>query len=87
DWFWWQDKKGEKGLRLVWEKNTKIFKGLNAMGIRLRHEVCNQWLNNNTTIDIVVKELSKANFDPEFFKGYEKEFQRSFEVKYQYITV
>lgn len=87
DWFWWQDKKGEKGLRLVWEKNTKIFKGLNAMGIRLRHEVCNQWLNNNTTIDNVVKELSKANFDPEFFKGYEKEFQQSFELKYQYITV
>ncbi|MBX9734927.1 MAG: NAD(P)/FAD-dependent oxidoreductase [Chitinophagaceae bacterium] len=87
DWFWWQDRKGERGLRLVWEKNTKIFKGLNAMGIRISHEVCNEWLHDNATIDKVVKELTKANFDPEFFKGYEKEFRRSFEVTHQYITV
>lgn len=87
DWFWWQDRQGERGLRLVWEKNTKIFKGLNAMGIRLRHEMCNQWLHDHATIDKVVKELAKANFDPEFFKGYEKEFKRSFEVTHQYITV
>jgi len=78
DWFWWQDKKGEKGIRILWDKNTLAFKGINSFGIRLRHEICNDWLNDNTPVKTVVHQLRKANFDPEFFKGYEKEFAAAF---------
>ena len=78
DWFWWQDKKGEKGLRILWDKNTLVFKGINSFGIRIRHEICNDWLNDNTPVKMVVQQLRKANFDPEFFKGYEKEFAAAF---------
>ena len=78
DWFWWQDKKGEKGIRILWDKNTLAFKGINSFGIRLRHEICNDWLNDKTPVKTVVHQLRKANFDPEFFKGYEKEFVAAF---------
>ena len=78
DWFWWQDKKGEKGIRILWDKNTLAFKGINSFGIRIRHEICNDWLNDNTPVKTVVQQLRKANFDPEFFKGYEKEFAAAF---------
>ena len=78
DWFWWQDKKGEKGIRILWDKNTLAFNGINSFGIRIRHEVCNDWLNDNTPVKTVVHQLRKANFDPEFFKGYEKEFAAAF---------
>ena len=78
DWFWWQDKKGEKGIRILWDKKTLAFKGLNSFGIRIRHEICNEWLNEKTPVKNVVQQLRKANFDPEFFKGYENEFTTAF---------
>ncbi len=77
-WFWWQDKNGEKGLRILWDKNSLVFKGLNSFGIRIRHEVCNDWLNEKTSVKTVVQQLRKANFDPEFFKGFENEFEAAF---------
>lgn len=86
DWFWWQDKKGERGMRLMWDKKTKIFKALNAFGIRIRHDVCNEWLNNNATIHEVVSQLRKANFDPEFFRHYEKEFSLAFKQQAIFST-
>ncbi len=78
EWFWWQDKKGSKGLRILWDKATLAFKGLNTFGIRIRHEVCNDWLNEKTSVKTVVQQLRKANFDPEFFKGFENEFEAAF---------
>ncbi len=78
DWFWWQDKKGLKGLRILWDKHTLAFKGLNSFGIRIRHEVCNNWLNEKTSVKTIIQQLRKANFDPEFFKGFEKEFEMAF---------
>jgi NAD(P)H-nitrite reductase large subunit len=83
EWFYWQDKKGERALRLLWDKETRVFKALNAMGIRIRHEVCNDWLNRNATITQVVKELRSANFDPEFFKQYEPAFTAAFHQSFQ----
>ena len=81
EWFWWQDAKGQKGIRIVWDKNTEAFIGINSLGIRIRHEVCNEWLNEKTNITAVVKQLYKANFDPEFFKKFEKEFVRAFDYQ------
>ena len=78
DWFWWQPKKGKKGLRILWDNDTLVFKGLNSFGIRIRHEICNDWLNDKTPVKTVVKQLRRANFDPEFFKGFEKEFEAAF---------
>ena len=86
DWFWWQDAKGQKGIRIMWDKNTHAFKGLNSFGIRIKHEVCNDWLNEKTPINEVVKEFRKANFDPEFFKRFEKLFEAAFFNKQKIIA-
>ena len=78
EWFWWQDARGEKGVRIMWDKTTHAFKGINSFGIRIKHEVCNDWLNEKTNINKVIKEFRKANFDPEFFERFEKEFETTF---------
>ena len=78
EWFWWHDAKVQKGIRIMWDKNNQAFKGLNSFGIRIKHEVCNDWLNEKTPVKEVVKEFSKANFNPEFFKKFEKLFTAAF---------
>ncbi len=85
EWFWWQDAKGEKGVRIMWDKTTHAFKGINSLGIRIKHEVCNDWLNEKTKIHAVVKDFKKANFDPEFFKKFEKEFEAAFLKEHHYL--
>lgn len=71
--FYWEDKSGKKSILISFEKESKKFLGINTFGIRLRHERCNTWLNNEDTIETVLVHLKDANFDPEFFKQYEEE--------------
>jgi NADPH-dependent 2,4-dienoyl-CoA reductase/sulfur reductase-like enzyme len=40
--------------------------GFNAMGVRLRHDVCAAWIAGKTPLREVVARLSEADFDPEF---------------------
>lgn len=66
DTIYYEDKKGNRSIRLVWEKATGIIKGFNLMGVRFRHEVCEKWLADETRIQDVLPKLKLANFDPEF---------------------
>ncbi len=68
---YWQG--NNKSIRIVFDKKTKAVLGFNLMGIRYRHEVCEKWIADETNIETVLKNLSLANFDPEFFKQYEKQ--------------
>ncbi len=70
---YWEHKEGEKSIRIAYDKATKIVKGFNLMGIRFRHEVCDQWIKEKAKIDEVLRNLPKANFDPEFYKQHESE--------------
>ncbi len=76
---YWEHKDGKKAVHIVYEEASRIVKGFNLMGIRFRHEVCDQWLRNKQTIEYVLENLQEANFDPEFFKTYEKEIVAQFE--------
>nr|MBP9153190.1 FAD-dependent oxidoreductase [Flavobacteriales bacterium] len=71
--FYWEAEDGVRSLRIVFESATKSVVGFNAFGIRLRHQVCDEWLRIRTNVDEVVSNLKKANFNPEFFKKFEKE--------------
>ncbi len=68
---YWEHTSGEHSIRIAYDKNSKALLGINLMGIRYRHEVCEQWLKKGATIGEVIRNLKKANFDPEFFKEYE----------------
>ncbi len=77
--FYWEDEKGEKCLRFVYHRENRTFLAINALGIRLRHEVMDEWIRSKQSIDHVINNLAKANFDPEFFPRHEKEIQTAFQ--------
>lgn len=74
----WQHPKENKSIRIVYNQETKAVTGFNLMGIRYRHEVCEKWIKNGSPIEEVLSNLSMANFDPEFFKTYEKHLVQSY---------
>jgi hypothetical protein len=48
------------------------FIGVNNFGIRLRHQLFNEWLLQGATMETVLRNLKAANFDPEFYNQYEE---------------
>ena len=70
---YWEHPDGRKSVRIIYDRNTSETLGFNLMGIRYRHKVCEKWLREKTNIETVLKELSLANFDPEFYKEYEQD--------------
>ncbi|CAN5599597.1 FAD-dependent oxidoreductase [soil metagenome] len=77
---YWEHEKEKKSLRIVYKKEDKVVTGINLMGIRFRHEVCDRWLRSKATIYKVISELKEANFDPEFHKKYEEQIIREFNI-------
>ncbi len=70
--FHWKHEDDTKCITVAYNKNTNAFLGINTFGIRMRHETFNKWLNEKRDVDFVIKHLGEANFDPEFYKRYEK---------------
>ncbi len=66
DSIWWENPKGKQGLRIVFDAQTKAVLGFNAMGIRLRHVICDRWIREGTILDHVLRNLKQADFNPEF---------------------
>ena len=46
---------------------------INTFGIRMRHEVCERWINGKKDMNHIMEHLKDANFDPEFYKQYENQ--------------
>ncbi len=72
EYLYWEHADGSKSIRIVYKKEHENVVGFNLMGIRYRHEVCERWIKNKTSIREVLKHLKQANFDPEFFDHYEQ---------------
>lgn len=75
----WSEPKPERGLRIVYEKSTMKVRGFNALGLRLRHELCDQWIKAGRTMDYVMQHLEELNFDSEFHKKYASHVKTQFE--------
>ncbi len=71
--FYWEHESGKICLHLVYDKTTNKLLGINTFGIRMRHEVCERWIDGGRTIDYIMEHLKDANFDAEFYKQYENE--------------
>ncbi len=76
--FYWEHEEGKICFRAVYNKADETILGFNVLGMRLRHEVCDKWLQQKRSIDDVMANLSQLNFDPEFFDKYEKEILASY---------
>jgi len=68
---YWEAKDFKHAIRVVYTDESVI--GFNLMGIRYRQAVCEKWIMEKRTVEYVLSHLSEANFDPEFFKQFEKE--------------
>ncbi|MGV6827827.1 MAG: NAD(P)/FAD-dependent oxidoreductase [Flavobacteriales bacterium] len=83
--FHWKHQDDTKCITIEYNKITNQFIGINTFGIRMRHEVFNQWLTEKRNVDFVVKNLSKANFDPEFYKSFEVEILSTYTAQLQKV--
>jgi NAD(P)H-nitrite reductase large subunit len=76
--FYWEHQSGKKAIRISFDKSNRTFLGINTFGIRMRHEFFDDVLNESKSVDYVIENLEKANFEPEFFKTFEKQIAMSF---------
>lgn len=76
--FYWEHSNGEICVKMVFDKESKKFVGINTFGIRMRHELFDRWLREGATINHVLEHLKDANFDPEFYSLYEDEIVAKF---------
>ncbi|MGB6268377.1 MAG: FAD-dependent oxidoreductase [Olleya sp.] len=76
--FHWKHEDDTKCITIAYHKNTNQFLGINTFGIRMRHETFDKWLTEKRDVDYVINNLKEANFDPEFYKYFEKEILASY---------
>ena len=81
--FYWEHPSSRAALRIYFRASTPhAVVGFNALGLRLRQAVCQQWIEQQAPIATVMAHLGAANFDPEFFPQHEKaivaDFNRQF---------
>jgi len=71
--FHWRHAHDKVSVTIAFHRESNLFLGINTFGIRMRHEIFDRWLTEERDVDYVMEHLSDANFDPEFYKQYEKE--------------
>ncbi|UOQ51317.1 NAD(P)/FAD-dependent oxidoreductase [Hymenobacter cellulosivorans] len=89
DSFYWEHPSGRLALRINFSSEPGFaVTGFNALGLRLRHEVCARWISAQTPIREVMTQLGAANFDPEFYRQHEPDMIRQFNAQFpQHATV
>jgi len=83
--FHWKHEDDTKCITINYNKTTNEFIGINTFGIRMRHDVFDTWLTEKRDIDYVINNLSKANFDPEFYSKFEKEILSAYNNQLQTV--
>lgn len=84
--FHWKHIDDLKCITIAYHKITHEFLGINTLGIRMRHEVFDRWLNEKKSINYVIQHLSDANFDPELYKTFEKDIESKFSLQFETIV-
>ena len=64
--FFWQHPRQAQCLRINYRTGDRAVVGLHALGIRLRQAVCDHWIMERQSVDTVLSQLQRANFNPEF---------------------
>ncbi len=80
--FYWEHESGKICVRAVYNKDDKTLIGINSLGMRLRHAVCDKWLQEKRNIDDVLANLHQLNFDPEFSTRYENDILSAYNKKF-----
>ncbi len=83
--FHWKHDDDTKCITVCYDTNSNQFLGINTFGIRLRHEMFDRWLTEKREVDYVFNHLAEANFDPEFYKRFEKDILEAYQNQLQTI--
>ncbi|MBT8376052.1 MAG: NAD(P)/FAD-dependent oxidoreductase [Bacteroidia bacterium] len=75
--FHWKHEDDTKCITIAYHRDSNAFLGINTFGIRMKHEVFDTWLSEKKNMDYVINNLTKANFDPEFYSRFENEILQS----------
>ena len=73
----WEHESGKHAVRIVHTDEGVI--GLNTMGLRWRHEVCERWLRDKLSVHEVIRRLEEPYFEPELYRRHEPAIRRAFE--------
>ena len=84
--FHWKHDDDTKCITVAFHKDTNEFLGINTFGIRMRHETFDRWLTEKRDVDYVMNHLSEANFDPEFYKRFEKDILTAYNNQLQTVS-
>jgi hypothetical protein len=72
---WWEHVDGRKGVRLAHADGRLT--GVNVMGIRWRHAVCERWIAEGRALADVLPRLGEAEFDAELSARHADEIARA----------
>lgn len=67
-------RKGKQSLRIVYNSKTEEVVGFHSMGVRLRHQMCEAWIEQKATLRNVLENLTAAYFDPELHANFHRAF-------------
>ena len=70
--FYWEHDDGRHAMRINYDADSRAITGINVMGIRLRHMVCERWIDEGKSLEYMLQHLGDAMFDPEFAEKYEE---------------
>ena len=81
--FYWEHPSARVALRVYFQADAPhSVVGFNTLGLRLRQNVCEQWIQQKAPVATVMAELGKANFDPEFFPQHEKAIVAAYNAQF-----
>ncbi|MGB5982281.1 MAG: FAD-dependent oxidoreductase [Nonlabens sp.] len=79
----WEDVETERAITIEYNLTCRKFIGINTFGIRMKHEVFDQWLTENASVDEVVSNLERSCFNPEFYSKPFKVIKADFKTQQQ----
>ncbi|WP_304237366.1 NAD(P)/FAD-dependent oxidoreductase [Jiulongibacter sediminis] len=80
--FYWQSPMEHKLVRIHFKRDTRAVTGVNTFGIRMRQEIWQNWIEKGTSVEEILSNLGKANFDPEFFKKHEQDIIEAYNQQF-----
>lgn len=78
---YWGHSKKNCSIRLSYHPYTLTFTGVISLGIRLRHDYFDRWLQTTTSINEVIQDLTQSFFDPEFTPNYMTDILNEWETQ------
>ena len=86
--FYWEHASARTALRIYFRAEAPhAMVGFNALGLRLRQAVCEQWIREHAPVGTVLAHLGAANFDPEFTRQHEKAIVADFNRQFPALAV